>query len=107
MATINFSFKGKDYELMFTRTTVKQMERNGFSINKLEDQTALTIETLFAGSFIAKHKSIKRDLVDEIYSKMPDKEKLLQTLVSMYQETLESLMDEPDESEKLEWTTNA
>lgn len=104
--TINFSYKGKDYELKYTRDTVRQIQRQGFSLANIDTKTIDTIETLFAGSFLAKHKSVKKDLVLEILSKLPDKDKLMEELVIMYNETLETLMEEPDDSEKLEWTVN-
>lgn len=104
--TINFSYKDKDYELKYTRDTVRQMQNNGFSLSYIDTKSIDTIEKLFAGAFLAKHKSTKKDLVLEIFAKMPDKEKLLEKLLYMYEETLETLMEEPSDDEKLEWTVN-
>ena len=104
---INFTYEGKDYCLEFTRRSIKQMEDNGFSVQQLTDRPATLIPALFAGSFRANHKSVKSELIEEIYSHMPEKDKLIESLVDMFNEALEAMMDEPkDDEKKVNWTAN-
>lgn len=105
---LHFSYEGKDYTLEYTKRTIKQMEDNGFIIDQMNQKPMTTLPELFAGAFRANHKTIKRDLIDEIYDHMPNKEDLIIKLVEMYNEQMEGLVNEPDEhdSKKVEWTPN-
>ena len=75
------------------------MERQGFNINDIADKPMTTLPALFAGAFIAHHRFVKRDIIDEIYSKLTNKQELLQKLAEMYNEPLEALMEDPDDNE--------
>ena len=102
---LNFNYNGTDYTLEFTRKTVEQMERNGFVAEDLQSKPMSTLPTLFAGAFKAHHKFVKREVIDEIYSKMTNKGELISSLAEMYNEPLLALIDEPAESsENLTWT---
>ena len=92
--TIHFSYKNVDYTLGFTLATIEQMERSGFVLRELGDKTATRAKELFYGSFIDKHKGIKRKLVDEIYDNLADKEGLLEALVEIYNEAGDALLEE-------------
>lgn len=94
---INFSYGGKDYKLEYTRRTVQEMEREGFEVDNIQSKPMTALPALFAGAFKANHRFMKRDLVDEIYQAMPDKEGLIQKLAEMYNEPLQSLLSDPDE----------
>lgn len=98
---INFTYNDRPYCLEYTRETVKQMEANGFKIGDIGDMPATRIEQLWAGSFLAHERSVSNTIIKELYSKMKDKEKLLQKLTEMYNSTLAYLMD--DEG-NVEWT---
>ncbi len=101
---IIFEYGGKDYTLEFTRKSIETMERQGFVIGDIVDKPMLTLPALFAGAFLAHHRFVKRKEIDEIYSKMTNREELLQKLAEMYNEPLEALMEEPEESEgNVEW----
>lgn len=101
---LRFSFDGKDYTLAFTRNTVKMMEANGFNAEELKSKPNLNIERLFAGAFLANHKHIQQNVIDKIFQKLPDKEKLLAKLIEMYNEPVEALFAEPDEGNAVSWT---
>ena len=105
---IQFIFDGKEYTLEYTRKSVKQVEAEGFDINNVTKAPMTYIPILFAGAFKAHHKWVKPDVVDEIYDNMPDKDKLLERLVEMYNDTLVTLMDDPkeDSAKKVKWMTN-
>ena len=102
---LNFNYNGTEYTLEFTRRTVEQMERNGFVAEDLQNKPMSTLPTLFAGAFKAHHKLVKREVIDEIYSKMTNKADLIGKLAEMYSEPIMALIDEPAESaENLTWT---
>ena len=96
---ISFEYDGKQYTLEFTRKSIEMMERQGFNINDITDKPMTTLPALFAGAFIAHHRFVKRDIIDEIYSKLTNKQELLQKLAEMYNEPLEALMEDPDDNE--------
>lgn len=102
---ITFEYKGKEYTLEFTRRTVQEMERDGFNVNDIAEKPMSALPALFAGAFRAHHRFMKRELTDEIYQSMPNKEKLIEKLAEMYNEPIQTLLTEPEEAEKkVDWT---
>ena len=100
-----FNYKGTEYTLEFTRKSVEQMEREGFVADDINVKPVTTLPALFAGAFKANHRWVKRELIDEIYSKMTNKGELIGKLAEMYNEPIKALIDEPAESsENLTWT---
>lgn len=103
--TLEFTFEGKDYTLEFTRKTVAEMERNGFVIREYVDKPVSTLPTLFAGAFLAHHRRVKQEVIDNIFSRIINKTELLNKLAEMYNEPLDTLLAEPEEGEgNVEWT---
>lgn len=104
---IIFSHDGKEYTLEFTRRTIKQMEDEGFVARNIDDRPMTLLPALFAGAFKAHHRFVKQELIDEIYSHMPNKEDLIGKLAEMYNEPIMALVEEPEESEgNTNWTTD-
>lgn len=104
---IKFTYKDKEYTLEFTRRTASALEKQGFAVGKIDDMPITAITTLFAAAFQAHHSSVSGKVIDEIYDAMPGRVELIKTLVSMYGDTLSTLMDEPEESGKnLSWTVS-
>ena len=102
---LNFRYNGTDYTLEYTRKSVEQMEREGFVADDLKNKPLTMLPTLFAGAFKAHHRYVKREVIDEIYSKMTNKADLIGKLAEMYNEPIMALIDEPAESaENLSWT---
>lgn len=102
---INFDYNGKHYCLEYTRETVKQMEASGFTMNDLGDRPATRIEQLWAGAFLAHERRTSNKVIRELFDKMKDKERLLQALTEMYNNTLTYLMPTDEDNEgNLEWT---
>ena len=102
---LNFNYNGTEYTLEYTRRTVEQMEKEGFVADDLKTKPLSTLPTLFAGAFKAHHRYVKREVIDEIYSKMTNKADLIGKLAEMYNEPIMALIDEPTESaENLTWT---
>lgn len=102
---LKFEYNGKEYCLEYTRKTVAEMEKNGFIAEDIKSKPMLMLPELFAGAFLANHRFVKRDVIDEIYGKLTNKAELIGKLVEMYTEPIQSLIDEPSEDEgNLSWT---
>lgn len=108
MATkITLSYKGTDYELEYTRNSVRQMESQGFVLDQISDKPMTMIPMLVYGAFMKHHKGIKRSLVDEIYERIANKlgdgeNGFIQTLLEMYADTVNTLTDnDPSEEGNL------
>lgn len=63
---ITFTADGKDYQLMVTAATLKQMEKAGVNFAQLGEKL-LAAETLWKGLFIAKHNTVSDAKRMEIY----------------------------------------
>ena len=104
---ITFTYNGNDYILEYTRRSIKQMEDEGFIAKEIEDKPMTMLPTLFAGAFKAHHRFVKKDIIDQIYENMPNKEKLIERLAEMFNEPIMSLMEDPkDSSKNVEWTAS-
>ncbi len=98
--SINISTKdGQKYKLEFTRKTVKQMTENGFRLEDVKDKPIIAIPELFAGAFLANHRYLKESIIDDMYKGITNKDELIITLIEMYREPIEALMNEPEEGE--------
>ena len=100
-----FTYEGKEYTLEFTRRTVAEMEKKGFIASDITDKPMTTLPALFAGAFLAHHRFVKGDVIDNIYSKLTKKEDLIGKLAEMYNEPILTLVEEPEEAEgNVNWT---
>ena len=104
---VTFTYKNVNYTLDFDRNTAVLLEQQGFSVENVYTKPNTYIPMLFYYAFAKYHKHIKRNLVDEIYEKMPKKQELVKALVELYLETGNSLFDEPEGDEgNLTWEQN-
>ena len=104
---LKFTYQDKDYCLEFTRKSVEAMERNGFVASDINNKPMTVLPTLFAGAFLANHRFVKKEIIDEIFSKMTNKTELIGKLSEMYNEPILALVDEPEESEgNVDWTAS-
>ena len=104
---LSFTYKGVNYCLEYTRKSVEIMERQGFVASDIETKPVTVLPSLFAGAFLANHRFVKREVIDEIYSNMTNKSELIGKLSEMYNEPIMALVDEPDESEgNVNWTAS-
>lgn len=103
---LRFTYDGKDYTLEFTRRTVAEMEKKGFIASDITDKPMTMLPALFAGAFLAHHRFVKEDVINDIYSKLTNKEDLIGKLAEMYNEPIMALVEEPDENTEgnLDWT---
>lgn len=104
---LKFTYQDKDYCLEFTRKSVEAMERSGFVASDIESKPMTVLPALFKGAFLANHRFVKAEIVDEIFSKMTNKSELISKLSEMYNEPILTLVDEPEESEgNVDWTAS-
>ena len=102
---LTFTYEDKDYTLEFTRRTVAEMEKKGFIASDITDKPMTTLPALFAGAFLAHHRFVKSDIIDNIYSKLTKKEDLIGKLAELYNEPILALVEEPEKAEgNLDWT---
>jgi hypothetical protein len=102
---IIFNYEGRDYTLEFTRKSVETLERSGFIAADIAEKPMLTLPALFAGAFIAHHRTVKKETIDEIFDKLSNKQDLIAKLAEMYNDPIISLIDEPEENDALGWDT--
>ena len=108
---LKFTFKDKEYVLEFTRRTVTEMEKKGFVAAEVENKPTqkqsakLSVST--RASSCAHHRFEKKEVINEIFSHMTNKEELIGKLAEMYNEPIMALVEEPEESEgNVSWTAS-
>lgn len=107
MKQLCFTYQGKDYCLEYTRKTVELMEKRGFSVSDITDKPMTTLPALFAGAFLANHRYVKQEEIDDIYDKLENKQELIGKLADMYNEPIMSLLEDPEDKEgNLAWTAS-
>lgn len=104
---LRFTYQGTEYVLEYTRKSVEIMEKKGFVAAEIETKPVTVLPALFAGAFLANHRFVKQDVIDDIYSKMTNKQELIGKLAEMYNEPIMALVDEPVESSgNVDWTAS-
>ncbi len=103
---IVFEYNGTEYTLEFTKRTVAALEQQGFVAGLVGDKPMTMFPMLLKGAFMAHHRKLKEEIIDEIYKQIPDKQGFAEALVELYNAPLDALMDEPEEDteKKIEWT---
>ena len=102
---LEFEHDGKKYTLEFTRRTVSEMEKKGFIASEITDKPMTTLPALFAGAFLANHRFVKKETIEEIFSKLTKKEDLIGKLAEMYNEPIMALVEDPEENKgNISWT---
>ena len=110
--TITFTFEKTAYTLEYTRETVSALEQNGLTLSDVRnigEKPLNTVMLLFTGAVMAHHRKAATisGLIERIWDSIPDKRDLIDTLVEMYTEPLDALMEEPgDDKGKTEWKVN-
>lgn len=95
---ITVEYQKNEYVLEYSRAAVRQMEQQGFVLEKLSEQPMTMVPLLVYGAFMKNNKGIKRTLVDEIYEHISDKigdgeNGFIHALLEMYAETVNTLTD--------------
>ena len=100
---ITFEHKGTNYTLEYTRDAIKQLERGGFNLDNAASQPITSLLVLFKGAFIAHHPRTSQAVIDEIWDSLGDKDGLFEALANLYNEPIEAMMKEPEDSKKIAW----
>ena len=102
-----FNYGGVEYTLEYTRKSVETMERQGFAVSDILEKPMTALPALFKGAFLAHHRWAKAEVIEEIFSKMTNKQELISKLTEMYQEPIVTLVEEPEDNEgNLNWTAS-
>ena len=101
---ITFSHKGREYTLAFDRESIQRLDALGFLVEEISSMPMTMIPKLFRGAFFKFHSSIKGKLVDEIWESLTNRQILVKELLEMYNEGVNSLFDEPEETAEGEET---
>lgn len=96
---LKITYEETTYRLGFSRNTIRRMEKAGFDFTKAESSPVSTTEDLFTGAFLLHHQNIKPEKIREIYKHIPNKQELFMRLAEMYQESISTLMSEPEEDD--------
>lgn len=104
MSKISFEYNDKDYTLEFDRDTVRKTEQMGFVASKAGDMPGTMFPILFKGAFLKHHKKISNKLVEEMFDVMADGWELMEQLLNMYSEALNSMLDDDEKRKNVKWT---
>ena len=102
---IKLNYKGTEYTLTYNRMAVKIIESQGFELEKFSKQGSTflvrrMIELVFSGSFLANHRKVSQNTIDEIYKSCPDKSGLISNLTEMINDCYNSLTEEPKDGDE-------
>ena len=104
---LKFTYEDKEYTLEFTRRTVTEREKKGFIASEVETKPMSTLPAMFEGAFLAHHRFVKKNVIDEIFAKLTNKEELIGKLAEMYNEPIMALIEEPETDEgNVGWTAS-
>lgn len=104
---ITIPYNGTEYTLEFNRDSVKLMEKAGFDIDRMGTMPMTMLPMLFEGAFHMHHRRTDKEIIRKIYEKLKNKDELLKALVTLYNEPLSALFDEPEGDEgNVEWGKN-
>lgn len=104
---LKFTYQDREYCLEYTRKSVELMERQGFVASDINDKPMTVLPALFSGAFLANHRFVKKEVIDEIFAKLTNKSELIGKLAEMYNEPIMALIDDPEEAEgNVDWTAS-
>lgn len=104
---ITLPYEGSTYTLEYTRKSVEGMERQGFKAADLLEKPMIMLPILFAGAFRAHHPFLNVKVIDKIFNSITNKQELVSKLAEMYNEPLEAMLSEPEESSgNVTWEAN-
>ena len=105
---ITYPYKGKDYTLEYTADTIKQMVRQGFKPDDIEEKPILALPNLFYGAFLAKHSNVSVEKREEMFKAEKHKKQLFPLLIEAFTDTYSSYLigDDEDDEGNAAWTPN-
>lgn len=103
---IKFTIGTKKYTLEYNRESIKEMEYGGLSVLSAESKPITFTLGAFRYAFIMHHPELSDEEIEGIYKNFKNKDELIKVLSEMIGETVESLMEEPDEKNAIMWEIN-
>lgn len=100
---IEFDKDNEHYVLEYSRESIALMEKQGFSISELTTKPMIMLPLAFEGLFYKNHRKVTKKFVDDIYEQFKNKDKLMETIGIMLEESYSSLTDEGDSKGNIEW----
>lgn len=91
---IEFDKDNEHYVLEYSRESIALMEKQGFSVSELTTKPMIMLPLAFEGLFYKNHRKVTKKFVDEIYEQFKNKDKLMETIGIMLEESYSSLTDE-------------
>lgn len=101
--TIKFTYGDKEYTLEYTRKTLEKMESDGIVLAELEKKPVTILPKLFEYAFFARHKTVSKKIVDEIFELFTDKNDMYNKLSIMAMDTLNTLFEETESKNAIKW----
>lgn len=100
---IEFDKDNEHYVLEYSRESIALMEKQGFSVSELTTKPMIMLPLAFEGLFYKNHRRVTKKFVDEIYEQFKNKDKLMETIGVMLEESYSSLTDEGNSKGNIEW----
>lgn len=100
---IEFDKDNEHYVLEYSRESIALMEKQGFSVSELTTKPMIMLPLAFEGLFYKNHRKVTKKFVDEIYEQFKNKDKLMETIGIMLEESYSSLTDEGNSKGNIEW----
>lgn len=100
---IEFDKDNEHYVLEYSRESIALMEKQGFSVSELTTKPMIMLPLAFEGLFYKNHRKVTKKFVDEIYEQFKNKDKLMETIGVMLEESYSSLTDEGNSKGNIEW----
>lgn len=82
-----------EYVLEYNRNSLEVMERQGFIADQFTEKPATMFPLAFKGAFLMHHSNAKTSDVEELFSTIKDKDKMMGTLMNMMNDCYHSLMN--------------
>lgn len=98
--SIKLTVKEKEYKLEYNRRIVAMMDKQGFNVNKVEDNPLTMLTLLYRSAFKMNHPTLSDDKIDEVWKGVRGKQKLIAKLVEMYGNTIQSVLSDEEEIEE-------
>jgi hypothetical protein len=104
---IKMTYNGKEFTLEYNRYSVQLLEKAGIALSDIDRKPMTVLPLLFQGAFIMHHQNTPQSVIDKIFENCENKQKLLQALIVMYQEPVNTLLAEPESDEgNAKWTAD-
>ena len=98
MSTLKLKYEDRTYTLEYTLASLRAMDRGGFSLSKVTEQPSTMLPLLFRGAFLEHHAGMKEGRVNEIYDHLENRSGLIEKLIDLYSDALNSLMEDNEEA---------